>query len=291
MASSGRRARRTANDIGYALLAGIGLLIFAFPVYWMVRSSLITLPTFVAIPLVWVPGPDQLTLESYRRIWSTFDMSRVFATSLTVAGMIAAANILADAMAAYAFARISFPGRDIIFALLLATLMIGSEALLIPQFLIIRLLGLYNTFAGIMLPGFASAFGIFLLRQFFSQIPHEIEESAFIDGASRWSIFWSIVLPISTPALATIAILFFLSGWEMYLWPLVVTDPSGNLQLIQVIIAQATLIAAPAGAGAGVVLWPDLMAGSVLAAIPILLLFVFGQRYFVRGLTGGAIKG
>lgn len=286
-----RQASRRAAQAGYAVLAGVGLVIFAFPVYWMVRSSLITLPTFVAIPVVWVPGPDQLTLESYQHIWTTFNMLRVFVTSLTIAGMMAAANVLIDAMAAYAFARISFPAKEAIFAMLLGTLMIGSEALLIPQFLIVRTLGLYNTFAGIMLPGFASAFGIFLLRQFFVQIPHEIEESAFIDGATRWRIFWSIVLPVSTPALATVAIFFFLSGWEMYLWPLVVTDPSGTLQLIQVVIAQATLIAAPAGAGAGVVLWPDLMAGSVLAAIPILLLFIFGQRYFVRGLTGGALKG
>ena len=273
----------------YILLLTIGLIVFAFPVYWMLRSSLIDLATFAQRPLVWLPIP--LTFQSYKRVWEAFNLLRVIGNTAAIAVTMTAGNVLIDSMAGYGFAKTEFPGKNVIFALFLATLMLGFEVLMIPEFLIIKRMGLYDTFPAIVLPGMASSFSIFLMRQFFSTIPHEIEESAFIDGAGRLRIFFHIALPMSKPALATIGVLHFLGGWESYLWPLIVTSPSGRMQVMQTVIARATQMAGPAGSGAGEVLWPDLMAASLISAIPIFFLFLFAQRYFVAGLMGGALKG
>jgi len=277
------------SHVAYIVLLTIGLVVFAFPLYWMLRSSLVDLATFVRRPLIWLPIP--LTFESYRRIWKAFDLLKVIGNTAAIAITMTAGNLLIDSMAGYGFAKTEFPGKNAIFALFLATLMLGFEVLMIPEFLIIKRLGLYDTFPAIVLPGMASTFSIFLMRQFFSTIPNEIEESAFIDGAGRFRIFFNIALPMSKPALATIGVLHFLGGWESYLWPLIITSPSGRLQVMQTVIARATQMAGPAGTGAGDVLWPDLMAASLISALPIFFLFLFAQRYFVAGLTGGALKG
>jgi multiple sugar transport system permease protein len=200
-------------------------------------------------------------------------------------------NVIIDAMAGYGLARTEFFGKNIIFAMYLATMMIGIEVLMVPQFLIVRYLGLYDSFPAIVLPGLASPFSIFLMRQFFLNFPREIEESAFVDGASRFRIFCSIALPTAKPVLATVAVIHFLAGWESFIWPLIVTSTAGRWAVMQVVIARATQkISAFIPAEAGIN-YPMVMAASFISAIPMLFVFLFAQRFFIHGLSAGALKG
>jgi multiple sugar transport system permease protein len=272
----------------YAALIGVGMFVFLFPLYWLLRGSLLDVGTFLKQPPVWVPRRGQLTLEGYRSIFEKFQLGRVFLNTMAVAAWTMVSNVLLDSMAGYALARVRFVGRGFVFTTLLATLLLPGEVVLIPMFLITVRLGLYDTFLGIVAPGMATVFGIFLMRQFFLSLPIEVEESAFVDGATRWRVFGSIALPMAKPALATVAILHFLAGWEQFIWPLVVTSSQGRLRLLQNVVASATQAV---GYGAENVQWNEMFAASIIAVVPLLVLFLACQRYFVEGLSRGAVKG
>ncbi|HJQ66327.1 MAG TPA: carbohydrate ABC transporter permease [Gemmatimonadales bacterium] len=204
---------------------------------------------------------------------------RFFVNSGLVSLVAVAAQVLTSAMAAYAFARLRFPGRDRIFLLFLSVLMVPAVVLIIPRFLIVNALGWVDSYAGLFSTELVSVWGIFLLRQFFMTLPRELEDAARLDGAGDWLIFWRVVLPLSKPALATLAVFAFVDQWKNFLWPLVVTR-SVRMQTIELGIASFH--------GIYYSNWPYQMAAAVAAVIPLVVVFFVAQRYFIRGiqLTG-----
>jgi multiple sugar transport system permease protein len=185
-------------------------------------------------------------------------------------------------MAAYAFARIRFRGRDLLFLVYLITLMVPAQVTMVPLFILMRLLGLTNSYAGLILPSVTSAFGVFLLRQFFLTIPRDLEEAAFLDGASHWTVFWRVILPLSRPGLAALTIFSFMASWNSFLWPLlIITDQS----LMTLPLGLSTL------QGQYTTVWNQLMAGTVISILPIVVVYVLAQRHFVEGMTLSGLKG
>jgi multiple sugar transport system permease protein len=191
-------------------------------------------------------------------------------------------NLFFCSLAGYAFARIKFFGREVVFILVLATLMIPFQVVMIPTFLIVRKLGMIDTLGALILPNLAQAFGIFLLRQFFRTLPIELEEAARIDGASRLGVLFKIVLPLSGPALATLAVITFLWTWNDFLWPLITIYSPNNMTL------QLGLTTFQGAHQSSTNL---LMAANVMSMVPVLLLFFFAQRYFIRGIATSGLKG
>lgn len=272
--------------IAYAATLSLGLVVFGFPLYWMVRGAVITQATWTKVPLVWVP--DEITFQAFVDIFDEFRMSRVLFNTATVAVLTMICHVIFDSMAGFAFAKMRIPGKNVIFITLLITLMVPFEGLMVPLYLIVTRIGLANTYTGIILPGAASAFCIFLMRQFFSRVPDEVIEAAIVDGAGWGRIFFSVAMPLAAPAVATIALITFLGGWESFIWPLLITDPHGEFDVLQKVIAQATFASM---GGSADVEWPWLMAAGLISTLPVLLLFIFFQRFFIAGLTGGAVKG
>jgi multiple sugar transport system permease protein len=208
-------------------------------------------------------------------------IDRYLGNSFLYALMITAVSLFFNLLAAYAFARMSFPGRDLIFGALLATMMIPSTVLLIPQFLIVQRLGLVDHPLGVMLPGFAGVFGIFLLRQFFLNVPADLEHAALIDGCSRWGILWRILVPISKPALITLGLFTFLGAWNAFEWPLVVVSNEDYYPLTVGLALFRDQNATD---------WPRVLAASVMGSFPLILLFYAAQRYLVGGISLSGMK-
>ncbi|MGN9776150.1 carbohydrate ABC transporter permease [Micromonospora sp. H33] len=265
----------------YATLVTLAL-VFLAPLVWMVITSLKTYPAAQQIPPTWLPDP--LSGYGYEQILnsSANPVLRWFLNSMLAATLHALLVLATASMAAYALARMRFRGRTVLFALIVGTLFIPPTSLIIPNFLIVDELGWLDTLTVVIVPSAASAFGVFFLRQFFLSLPRELEEAATLDGASQWQIFWRVVLPLSKPALATLAVLSFLTNWNDFLWPIYVlfspemlTLPPG-LGLLQ---------------GAYVTDYPVIMAGAVLASVPVLILFVLAQRHIIQGVSRSGLKG
>ena len=272
----------------YVLVIGTSLLMIA-PLYWMFATSFKPTADIFASPPKWIPNP--WTLSNYRDILQrsselTFD--RYFVNSVIVTVAIVSLNALFDTMAAYAFAKLRFPGRDVIFFLLLITLMIPFQVNLIPLYRLMVFFRNLNphlgidSYAALIMPSMVQVFGIFLMRQFFQSIPDEVLESARVDGASEFRIIRSVVLPLALPGMATLAIFTFLAAWNDFLWPLLVTSTDAHRTL-------------PVGvaltARRNTTNWGDTMAGTALASFPMIIVFLVLQRRFIEGLTAGAVKG
>ncbi|MBN2309205.1 MAG: carbohydrate ABC transporter permease [Candidatus Hydrogenedentes bacterium] len=285
-----RRAHRLAAGGGYGLLLGLGILVFGFPLYWMMRGALIDQATWTQVPLVWVPGADQVSLTAFTDIFAStqFRMGQVLLNTFTIAFMTMLCNVVFDCMAGFALAKMRVPGKTLVLAGLLLTLMVPFEGLMVPLYLVVTKMGLANTLPGIVLPGAASAFCIILMRQFFLSVPDELLEAAIVDGADWGQIFFRIALPLAAPAVATVAVITFLAGWESYIWPLLITDPHSKFDVLQKVLAQATMVSQ---SGSTDTEWPWLMAAALISTAPPLILFVTCQRFFIAGLTGGALKG
>jgi multiple sugar transport system permease protein len=204
------------------------------------------------------------------------------ANTAFVASSITFLHLAVSSLAAYAFARLRFPGRDWLFFAYLATLMVPGQVTLIPNFLIVKYLGWIDSYQALIIPQIFSAFGTFLLRQFFLTIPNELEDAARIDGASAFGIYWWIMLPLSGPALATLAVFTFTAQWNNFLWPLIVIN---NEQMRTLTVGLRALV------GQYTVQYPLLMAGSVISILPMLVLFVVAQRFFVRGIALTGLAG
>jgi multiple sugar transport system permease protein len=278
------RRRRVRTLVGrlaiYALLIFIALLI-VLPLLWMLSTSFKPKAQWFTRDLHWIP--ITFTWENYQALLNNPNtpIVRWFVNSLLVATISTVATLTVTSLAAYAYARMEFPGRKAIYTLLLATLFMPGIMFLIPNFLTIYRLGLLNTYAGVIIPGLAGVFGVFFLRQFFESIPKELEESAEIDGASKFQIFYKIVLPLSKPALATLGILTFLASWNDFLWPLLIlrdralqTLPPG-LRTLQ---------------GAYTSEYGLMMAGAVIVAVPVLVIYVFLQRFIVQSVASTGLK-
>jgi multiple sugar transport system permease protein len=226
--------------------------------------------------------PSSVHLENYTEVLRQAPFARWFLNSLLVTVAVVLGNLLFCSLAGYAFARIKFFGREVVFILVLATLMIPFQVIMIPTFLIVRKLGLIDTLGALIVPNLASAFGIFLLRQFFRTLPVELEEAARIDGASRLGVLFKIILPLSGPALATLAVVIFLWTWNDFLWPLVTIYSQHNMTL------QLGLTTFQGAHSANTNL---LMAANVMSMVPVLALFFVAQRYFIRGIATTGLKG
>ena len=227
------------------------------------------------------PGADWSVLRNYADAIRYGKVTRFLANSFVYATVITAAQLFLNILAAYAFARMTFAGRQVLFALLLSTMMIPPAVLLIPTFLITRALGLVDTFAGVVLPSFASAFGIFLLRQAFLNIPTELEDAARIDGCGSWRILWQVMVPLSKPALITLGLFTFMGAWNMFEWPLVALSNENYYPLT----VGLSFFQSETGAD-----WPRIFAASVMGAAPLIALFLIAQRYLIEGISFSGFK-
>ena len=277
----GAGKRRTGTAVRYALLAVLAL-VFLSPLVFMVVTSFKTRADAGGIPPSWIPNP--FTTQAYDSILraSGTPVLRWFANSMVAAIANSALVVATAALAAYALARMRFPGQRIVFGAIVATLFVPPVILIIPNYLIVGELGWLNTLVAVIVPTAASAFGVFFLRQFFLGIPVELEEAARLDGANQWQTFVRVVLPLARPALATLALLSLLTNWNDFLWPVYVlfspeaqTLPAG-LSTLQ---------------SANAVRYDLLMAGAVIASVPVLILFVFLQRFIIEGVSRSGVKG
>ena len=247
------------------------------PFAWMLSTALKSPGEAFSFPPQWIP--KSVTLENFQRVWTSVPFGRYVANSLVVAISVTLLDLLTASLAAYAFARLQFPGRDRLFLLYLATLMIPGQVTVIPNFVLMRYIGWLDTYAGLIVPNAFTAFGTFLLRQSFLQMPRELEEAAKIDGCGYFGIYRRIILPLAGPALATLAILRFEASYNAFFWPLIVisSDSMWTIPLaLRLFTGQAGLYATD---------WWLVMAGATIAVAPMLVIFVTMQKYFVRGIV------
>lgn len=265
----------------YLLLISVGLTM-VLPLLWMVSTSLKPAQAvFTAIPQ-WIPKPVEWS--NYAQIWQVVPFLRFFINSVLVALGVTAGHVLTSACGAYAFARLRFPWRDQLFFAYVATMMIPGTVTIIPVFILMKLFGWVDTYQALIIPGLFSAFGTFLLRQFFLTIPQDLEDAARIDGASLYRIFVSVILPVSKPALAALTIATFMGNWQSFMWPLLVVDSveKKTLPIGLTYFQELYQFASPN--------WPLLMAGSLVAMLPIVLLFIFNQRFFIQGIRLSGVQ-
>lgn len=257
------------------------LVVMGFPFFWLLSSAFKTPAEIFTYPIRWLPS--QLRWDNFVDAWHAAPFSTYAVNSVLVATLQALTEVTFGTMAAYAFSRIEIPGRNILFALVLTALMVPSEITLIPNYVTLAQLGQVNTYAGLILPSAVSAFGIFLLRQHMLGLPKELFEAARLDGAGHGRMLWHIAAPLSKPIMLTLALLTFVSSWNSYLWPLIITDSDARRTLpVGLKLLRDVQQGDP---------WNLLMAASVVVILPVILLFLFTQRQFIRGITAGAVKG
>jgi ABC-type glycerol-3-phosphate transport system permease component len=284
-----RRSKRPTHHVRtaliYAVLLGTSVIMLG-PFFWTLSTSFKPSADVFASPPKIIPNP--WTVENYRTVLSDLSFTRYFFNSVIVTGSIVGLNVVLGTAAAYAFAKLRFPGRNALFFLLLVTLMVPFQVNLIPLFRL--MVGLHNinshlgvdSYSGLILPGMVQVFGIFLMRQFLQSIPDEVLESARVDGASEFRILRSIVFPMAAPGMATLAIFVFLEAWNDFLWPLIVISDDAHKTLTLGLAALETK---------NTTNWGSVMAGTAITAVPLILVFLVLQRRFIEGLTAGAVKG
>jgi multiple sugar transport system permease protein len=264
--------------VRYAVLVAGGLVMI-LPFLWMLSTALKAPGSVLTTTPQIIPRDP--TLESFRVVFDVVPLGRMFLNSVLVTTATVLAQILTSSLAAYAFARMRWRGRDVLFTVYLATLMIPSQVTITPLFILMRQLGWIDTYQGLILPGTVSAFGTFLLRQAMLNVPREYEEAAFLDGANHWTVYRTIVLPMVRPALAVLAVLATMASWNDFLWPLFVTN-------------DADLMTLPVGLsllqGEHTTDWNLMMAGAVISVGPIILVFLLAQRTFVNGMLQSGLK-
>ncbi len=258
----------------------IGLILVVGPFLWMLLGSFKTTGELRQVPPTWIP--ENPTLSNYEDLFSRLNFLGYFINSTIVAVAVTVGNVIFGSMLGYALAKLNFPGKPVLFAVVLGTLMVPGVVTFMPLFVLVANMGLVNSHAGLILPFLAGAFGVFLMRQFIAGIPNELLDAARVDGAGEHYIFWRIVMPLSGPAIATLAILTFLASWNSFLWPLVVAT-SDRMYTLPVAIA----LFATGQQETNVAL---LMAGSVIVILPVLIVFILLQRFFTAGIAMTGIK-
>ncbi len=272
-AAGARRKRRIGMWLLVIFLIPAAIFMLA-PFVWMLSTSLKGVGQVFEYPPRWIP--ETFHWENYTRVFKVLPFGRFFFNSAVVATTVTVLQLVTCSLAAYAFARLRFPGRDALFLAYLGTLMIPGQVILIPNFILLRYLGWIDTYWALIVPGIFSAFGTFLLRQYFLTIPAELEDAAVVDGATRFQIYTRVILPLAGPALSALAIFTFLGQWNSFLFPLVVTKSTGMSTLT---VGLRTL------QGQYNTDWTLLMAGAVIALAPVLIVFIFAQRYIIRGIA------
>jgi multiple sugar transport system permease protein len=278
--SAAQRQASRSRWMMYGLLV-ISMLLVAGPFLWMVLGSVKTPSELLQLPPTW--WPEEATLANYERLFERLNFPRFFFNSTVVAVAITGGNLVFCSMIGYALAKLDFAGRNKLFLLVMATLMVPQGVIIVPLFILMANLGLVDTHAGLILPFAAGAFGVFLMRQFMMGIPDELLEAARVDGASEWYLFWRIVMPLSGPALATLGILTFMSSWNMFTWPLVIATSE---EMFTLPVALATFSRGQFSSDYGL-----LMAGSLVIITPILIVFMVLQKHFTQGIATTGLKG
>ena len=276
----GNRWERFSFRISLVLL-GLLALLFIFPLYWMVKGALQPASASLLIPPTFLP--TRFVLKNFAQLFTQTLALRWFLNSAIVAGCSTGLTLLFASLSGYAFAKKRFPGRELIFWILLTAMMVPKQVMLIPLYILMNHYGLYNTYPGMFLPMVAWPFGLFLMRQFMQSIPDDLIQAAKIDGAGEVKTFTQVIVPMSIPAFGTVGILYFINTWNDYMWQLVVVK-SLAMSTLPVGIAKVSRTQFDINYGL-------LMAGATFGAIPMTAIFLFFQRYFVRGLTMGALKG
>lgn len=282
LASERATTGRVAGDWGgrstltFVALVAISLLT-VFPLVWMVSSAFKTGTEVYKLSVV----PATPTLENFRYVFTQVPFLRYMFNSFFVSATVTIVALFFHSMAAYALARLRFPGRELIFKLIFATLLVSLPVILVPLFVLVRAMGLLNSYGGLIIPAIFNAFGIFLLRQFYLGIPGELEEAAILDGAGYWRVYANIILPLSRPILAALAVFFFLANWNSFLWPLTVTSDT-ELRVVQVGIASFQQQYSSAQ--------NYIMAASTVVAMPTMVLFFIFQRQLVESIKTSGFK-
>lgn len=261
----------------WMLITAILALMTLFPLLWMVSIAFKPAAESFSSDLI----PQSPTLDNFIYVLTGVPFIRYMLNSFFVSATVTIVALFFHTMAGYALARLRFPGREIIFLAIFSTFLVSLPVVIVPLFIIVKAMGMINSYAGLIVPAIFNAFGIFLLRQYYLSLPREIEEAAVIDGAGYWRIYWSIILPLSRPMMSALAILFFLANWNSFLWPLTITS-NPNLWMVQVGIANFKSQYSAS--------WNYMMAASTIVAIPTLILFVIFQRQIMDSLKTSGLK-
>lgn len=269
--------------VGYVVLIAVSLMMVV-PFLWMITTSLRPSGSEFAFPPQILPTTFEF--ENYVRLFTLVPFGRYLVNTVVVTMVTVFGQVIICSMAAYGFARLRFMGRDTIFVLYLATMMIPFQITLIPLFLIVFGLGWVNTYQGLIIPGISSVFGIFLLRQAFMGVPNDYQDAARIDGANEWTVYWRVFMPLNGPALATLAVFAFMGTWTDLLWPLLIArnQEMRTLELGLAYFNASTTAFRQTN-------WPLMMAAAVVVMLPVLAVYIFAQRYFIAGITLSGVKG
>ena len=272
-----RRWRLAHLPLHVVLLITAALVLL--PYYLMVVTSLKPVREVFTDPFTWIPS--RLAWENYVDAWNHAPFGRYFVNSIIISVSETAGVLVTSALAGYAFARMRFVGREVLFTLFLGTLMVPGEVQLVPNYITIVRLGWLNSYSALIVPWLASVFGIFLMRQFFAGIPQELQDAATMDGASHWTFLWRVVVPLSTPAFITVALLTFLGSWNALTWPLIVTTtPEMRPVMVGLLSFSGEWGTQPR----------LLMAAATFSVLPVLVLFFVLQRYFIQGIARAGLK-
>jgi multiple sugar transport system permease protein len=268
--------RRLGPILLFCFTAVLAILTIS-PLLWMICASLKPGDETFSPNLL----PQHWTLENFQYVFTASPFWRYMLNSFFIAGTITVVALWFHSMAGFALARLKFPGREVIFLIIFSTFLVSLPVIIVPLFILVRQMGMVNSYAGLIIPAIFNAFGIFLLRQFYIAIPQELQEAAIIDGASYFRIYWSVMLPLSRPILAALAVFFFLANWNAFIWPLTITNDR-SLWVVQIAIASFHQQYSSS--------WNYIMAGSTIVALPTLLLFFIFQRQLVESIKTSGLK-
>jgi multiple sugar transport system permease protein len=277
--------KKIENSVIHLVLI-FGAVVMVMPFVWMLSTSLKNQNEVFSYPPEWIPST--FVWDNYVRAWQAAPFARYFVNSIIVAVAVTAGTLVTSSLAAFAFARIRFPGRDALFAIYLSSMMIPHQMTIIPSYLVLGDLGNISpalgldTYFALIAPFLAGAFGVFLLRQSFLTLPNELEDAAILDGCGKLGFLWRIVIPLSRPALATLGLFTFMANWNSYLWPLIVTN-SNDMRTVQ--IGLKYFVGQEGGSQ-----WALLMAAAVFVTLPIVIIYFFVQKQFVQGIASTGIK-
>lgn len=270
--------RKHRPSITLNILVFAGALVMVFPFLWAFVTSISPGAGLSATPQL---VPENASLSAYAELFERLPFAQIVLNSLILAILTTLFQLVTSSLAAYVFSRMPFKGRNAVFAVYLATMMVPLQVLVVPLFVEMKSLGLIDTYLGVLLPGVASAFGVFLLRQAMNSVPPDLDQAATLDGAGHFRIFGLIILPLVRPALATLTVFAFLNSWNSFLWPLIILRTP----------AVKTLPVALAGLqGQYTTQWDIVMAGSVVSVLPMLALYIFTQKYIIQGVAGTGLK-
>lgn len=259
------------------ILTAVLALLTVFPLVWLLAGAFKS-PGEIFNPN---PIPTSPTLDNFTAVFTQVSFLRYMLNTFFVAGTVTVVALFFHSMAAYALARLRFPGREVLFFLIFATLLVALPIILVPLFILVREMGMINSYSGLIIPPIFNAFGIFLLRQFYLGLPRELEDAARVDGCGYWGVYWHVILPLSKPMLAALAVFFFLANWNSFLWPLTII---GNEDLWMIQVAIASFQSQYSGS------WNLIMAAATVAALPTMALFFIFQRQLVESIKTSGFK-